>query len=337
MSQGLEEAEDQPDDISQYETAYEVQEASGRLTMICGLQNASTEMKAAAGEGICTYRNYDLVSSQTQALIIELENAVEWGADLDVSVLLEYEEDGGKDGLEEKWGIDSERWKTPEHAVKFGAVFQQSLKAAEGIAVGRIAQEIKDNDGNFQFRLLHAFEHESGQGTWDRAVLNRIPTLAKIAQDWAEDSAIQYDDPEEVYAILKDAYGAMAEELEAWREWLIEEYWPPVSQCGGQGAFVKNACELPFSIHDSRLAGGDRDEPTRYEQKVGFATSLLQGREAAFVHGLALLQDKYDFEFLRHEHDGAVFLGEVPDAAIKNAREMSGFYRAEFECKPYKS
>ena len=113
--------------------------------------------------------------------------------------------------------------------------------------------------------------------------------------------------------------------------------WSEASENGGHGAFVKNPCGLAFSIHDSRLAGGDRDEPNRYEKKKGITTSLLQGREAAFIHALTLVQDQYEYEFLRNEHDGGVVIGEIPNGAIQDAKEMSGFDRAQLERKPFKS
>ncbi|WP_263788938.1 hypothetical protein [Salinibacter grassmerensis] len=339
IAQGLEEAEDQPEGICEYETAYEVQPGSGRLTCICGLQNASEEMKAAAAKGTVHYRNVDIKSSQTEAIIQEMEMAVSMGADLNLSAIKGYIEAGGKDALADEHGIYRDRWKRPEHSVKFGAGFNHDTYAAAlGAAKGKVLSGIKDDDDDPDFSQLYQFENESGEAAWHRAVYKELPTMAAVARDWADDDEIVYDDPEEVYSILQDAYGEMAEELDAWRDWLVDEYWTEAGQHGSQfGYFVSNPCSLPFSIHDTRLAdsNGEDEEISRYNQKAGFATSRLQGSESAFMHALALIQDDFEYEFLRNEHDGAVVLGEIPEEAVQMARLISGFHRAELEEKPF--
>lgn len=336
IAQGLEEAKNQPEGIYEYETAYEVQEASGRLTCRCGLQNASEEMKAAAATSIPEYTNYDISSSQTEALIEEMEMAVRMGADLDVSVIKDYTENDGKDGLSDKYRIYRDRWKRPEHSVKFGAGFNHdSFEAARAAAEGRVLAGIEDEDGEPDFSRLHQFKNESGKAAYERAVYNELPTMAAVARDWADDEDIQYDDPETVYAILQDAYGEMAEELDAWRDWLVDEYWVEAGQSGSRfGYFVSNPCSIPFSIYDARLAESG-DQPDRYNQKAGFATSRLQGREAAYIHALTLIQDDFDYEVLRNEHDGLVVVGTIPDEAREMARRISGFHRANLEEKPF--
>ncbi len=336
IAQGLEETG--MDGIYEYETAYEVQLASGRFTQTCGLQNASEEMKAAASEGIPNYNNVDITSSQTEGLIQEMQMAVRMGADLDVSVLTDYINEDGKDGLAEQFGIGRENWKRPEHAVKFGAGFNhETYEAAFNAAKGQVLTRIKAEDGEPDFSQLHQHEHENGRAAWLRAVYNELATMGAVARDWADDDAIEYDDPEKVYSILRDAYGDMAEELDAWREWLVDEYWIEAGQDGSQfGYYVSNPCSLPFSIYDGRLAESG-DEPDRYNQKAGFATSRLQGLEAAYIHALTLIQDDFDYEVLRNEHDGAVTLGEVSEEAQEMARRISGFHRAQIEEKPFES
>lgn len=335
IAQGLEKASGQPEGIYEYETAYEVQ-PSGRLTMLCGLQNASEEMKAAARTGIPEYNNLDIKSSQTEGLIQEMQMAVRMGADLDVSILLGYVESDGKDGLAEQFGIDRENWKRPEHAVKFGAGFNHATYSqARGAAEGKVLARIEGEDGNPDFTRLHQFDHESGKSAYERAVYNELPTMAAVARDWADDEKIEQGDPEEIYSMLREAYGEMADELDRWRDWLVSEYWPEACRKGSRfGQFVCNPCDIPFSIYDSRLAESGAN-PDRYNQKAGFATSRLQGLEAAYMHALARLQGDYGYEFLRNEHDGAVVIGTVPEEARKRARQMSGFHRAELETKPF--
>lgn len=332
VAQGLEKAEDQPEGIYEYETAYEVQEASGRLTQTCGLQNASKAMKTAATKGISGCHNYDIKSSQTEGLKQEMEMAVEMGADIDPSSVSDYV---GKDGLAERYGIDRELWKRPEHGGKFGAMFAyDSYEAALGAAKGKVLRRIKDRGGNPRWSLLDRLPHESEKMAWQRAVYNALPTMAQTARDWADDPGIDYDDPEETYEILMDAFEEMTEEIDAWREWLVDEHWLLEGQHGSRfGYFVENPCGLAFSIHDPRLE--ENGQIDRYTQKAAYATSRLQGLEAAYMHALARIADDYDYEFLRNEHDGAVVLGTIPPEARQRAHEISGFHRARLEEKPF--
>ena len=338
-AQGLEPAPDQPENVYQYETAYEVQEASGRLTMVVGLQSASKTMKAAAAKGIPGYHNYDIASSQTEGLIQEMQEAAHKGSSLqhsplrlDPSLLEDYP---GKDELARRYGIDREQWKRPEHAVKFGAGFtHETFEAARPAAKGRVLDRIEGRDGNPQWGQLHRLPYESGEMAWERAVYKELPTMSQVAQNWAEDPDVPLKDPEEAYGLLKQVFGPMAEAIAEWREWLMEEHWSLEGQRGGTcGYSVQNPCGLSFSIHDERLI--EDGEVNRYKQKAAYATSRLQGLEAAYIHALTILSYEYDYEVLRNEHDGAVVLGEISDDARRKARDISGFYRARLEEKPF--
>lgn len=332
-AQGLEPAPDQPSGIYEYTTAYKVQEASGRLTMTCGLQNASKEMKAAAAKGISDYHNYDIKSSQTEALRQEMRDAVEAGADLDPSVLSDYE---GKDALTEEYGIARDRWKRPEHSVKFGARFShESYQKATAFAKRKVIARIgTSEDGTPNFDNLPTLRHEKRMWAWERAVYNALPTMAQVAHDWAKDEEISYDDPEVIYGLLKKIYGEMAEEIGKWRAWLVDGHWRGERKSGSRhGYYVENPCGLAFSIHDEWIEGDSG--PSRYEQEAAYVTSRLQGLEAAYIHALARLAEEYDYEFLRNEHDGGVVLGKVPEEARDRARNMSGFRRAQLEEKSF--
>ena len=324
--QDFREAEDQPEGIFEYETTYEVQEKSGRVTMTIGLQNASEEMKAAACKGIPDYHNKDIQSSQTEALIQEMVDANKLGADLDVEVLTDYV---GKDTLADRFGIDRDLWKRPEHGGKFGAMFNQdtyeeALSTAKQKVIRRLG---KDESGDPNWDKLSRLEFESGEMAWQRAVYNALPTMARTARDWADDEEIDYEDPEQVYSILQDAFGEMTEEIDQWREWLVNEHWSIKGRHGSRhGYYVENPCGLAFTIHDY---------DDHYDKKAAYATSRLQGREAAYVLSLSIIAEDYDYELLRNEHDGAVVIGEIPEKARERAREMSGFRRAELEEKPF--
>lgn len=329
--QGLEPAEDMPEGICQYETAYEVQEKSGRLTMLVGLQNASEEMKAAACEGIPGYNNVDISSSQTDALIEEMELANEMGADLDVSAV---EDMPDKEDVADHFGLGRDAPKTPEHGGKFGAMFSSdTFEEAKDAARGRVFARITGEDGEMDFSKLHRFEFETGEMAYRRAIYNELPTMATVARDWADNDDCKYDDPQKVYQELKEFYEEMTEEIDRWRDWLVDCHWEIAGQNGGDGYCVENPCGLPFdkTAHKSR-----------YDRKAAYATSRLQGREAAYMLSLAVAAEedtdagKEGFEYLRNEHDGAAVLGEIPDSARKEARERSGFHRASLEPKPFK-
>jgi hypothetical protein len=307
--------------------------------MVVGLQSASKTMKAAAAKGIPSYYNYDIASSQTEGLIQEMQEAAYKGRSLqhsslrvDPSVLEEYP---GKDELARRYGIDREQWKRPEHAVKFGAGFtHETFEAARSAAKGRVLDRIEGRDGNPQWGQLHRLPYESGEMAWERAVYKELPTMSQVAQNWAEDPDVPLKDPEEAYGLLKQFFGPMAEAIAEWREWLMEEHWSLEGQRGGTcGYSVQNPCGLSFSIHDERLI--EDGEVNRYKQKAAYATSRLQGLEAAYIHALTILSYEYDYEVLRNEHDGAVVLGEISDDARRKARDISGFYRARLEEKPF--
>jgi hypothetical protein len=332
--QGLEEAKDMPNGIYQYETAYEVQLGSGRFTCLIGLQSASEEMKAAACKGIPDYHNKDISSSQTEALIQEMVEANEIGADLDVSAVTGMPD---KEDVAEFFGLGRNAPKRPEHGGKFGAMFHyETFEDAKTTAQGKVIRRIGTDDNDApNFHKLHSLPFEDGEMAWERAVYNALATMAATAQDWADDEDCKFDDPEKVYQELKDFYEEMTEEIDDWRDWLVDERWTLEGQHGSRyGYFVENPCGLPFSIHDPELANSS-GEIDRYDQKAAYATGRLQGLEAAYMHALAIIAHKYDYEFLRNEHDGAIILGTVPDEAREEAEEMSGFHRASLEEKPF--
>jgi hypothetical protein len=158
--------------------------------------------------------------------------------------------------------------------------------------------------------------------------------MSQVAHNWTEDPDVPLKAPEEAYRLLKQVFGPMAEAIDEWREWLLEKHWRLEGQNGSLcGYSVQNPCGLSFSINDEKLM--ENGEANRYKQKAAYATSRLQGREAAYIHALTILSVEHDYEVLRNEHDGAVVLGEIPDDARQKARDISGFYRAIIEEKPF--
>jgi hypothetical protein len=72
---------------------------------------------------------------------------------------------------------------------------------------------------------------------------------------------------------------------------------------------------------------------------------MLQGLEAAFCHSLTIASaDSEAFSVVANEHDGLIIEKKVAseadfqdalDAAIDDARDRSGFYRASIVEKPF--
>lgn len=313
-----------PPGIVEFTPAYEVQMVSGRLTFIGGgPQGLSRRGKAAFYSGIREAMadrgrelvNYDINGSQTNKLIEEFEDAIAAGAELDISVLTDYE---GKDVLSKRYGVSRDVFKQAEHAPKFGAGFpHQTFEVAWRLA-GKDAYDTVEEYG--WGHCEHRFR------TWEERVAGELKTMAGIAYAVATDPAVRgLSDPEEVYALLKEVYGPMAREVKKWRRWLIERYWKAHGRPGGGGRFVEGPCGFAFNIYDF-------DEK---EREAKFATNRLQGGEACFIHHLTLLGAKYGYEALANEHDGLVVLGTIPEAAVEEARRLSGFRSAEIEPKPF--
>lgn len=312
MDLGPVQALDMPAGIYQYKPAYEPQTISGRLSMKGGgAQNASAAGKAAMYDRIPNLYNWDIKSSQTAKLIEEFEDANVAGAGLDISVLTEYL---GKDVLAKRHGVSREVFKRAEHAPKFGAGFTFKTFASAKKSAEREAAHDRRRGRTYDL-------------TWQEHVRSKLHTMPKIALEIAEDPSIEISDVEGAYRLLRKVYGPMAKEIAQWRDWLVTEHWARHNQPGGShGRFVVNPCGLAFSIH----AYDEREQGSKY------ATSRLQGGEAAFVHQLTLLGSQYGYEVIGNEHDGLLTLGLIPQEAVEEARVLSGFRTAELERKGFK-
>ena len=72
------------------------------------------------------------------------------------------------------------------------------------------------------------------------------------------------------------------------------------------------------------------------EIKDQIQTHILQGIEAAFIQGLVMFQEDYNYQVKYLEHDGATVVGNIPEEAIERARQISGFTYAKLEAKENK-
>lgn len=319
--QGLVPAEDLGPGVFQFSPAYKVQELSGRLSMIAGgSQNMTTEGKHAAYGNIEGARNYDIVGSHTVRLVEEFELANERGAGLDITVLTEYP---GKDALAKEYGVPRSVFKRAEHAPKYGAGFVPTMGVAWKLARDRAKKRLAEwgNTSYYKERVC------SDRETWDRFVRSCLPTMAQLALEIAEDDKVPLGDAEDAYSLLREVYGPMAQEMKRWRSWLVTDHWRLHSRPGGRGHFIEGPCGIAFNMYDYP----ERERGTKY------ASMLLQGREAAFIHHLTLLGSAYGYEPVANEHDGLIVVGRIPEEAIEEARRLSGFATAKLVEKPFTS
>jgi hypothetical protein len=91
--------------------------------------------------------------------------------------------------------------------------------------------------------------------------------------------------------------------------------------------YIKNPTGKTLCITD--LKGNQEDKKRR------LAAFVLQGFEAGFIHHLTLLSREYDYEVLSNQHDGLITLGEIPQAAVEKAKEISGLRYATLEEKAF--
>lgn len=141
------------------------------------------------------------------------------------------------------------------------------------------------------------------------------PELADASERYAEC-------PNEALSKLRDRFSPIRAVVKEISCALLNEYYDEHA-CGG---WMHNRCGISF-------CPSNWEEGHKRESKVMAWT--LQGLEAAFVHSITILSQEYDYEVVANEHDGAIVDGRVPQEAIEQAREMSGFVRAEFVEKPF--
>ncbi len=76
-------------------------------------------------------------------------------------------------------------------------------------------------------------------------------------------------------------------------------------------------------------------EDYKKNKKARLTAFILQGMEAAFIHHLTALGDKYSFKVIGNEHDGLITIGSIPSKAIEEARSLSGIGELSFEEKGF--
>lgn len=297
------------DGFAYIQNAYEVQPVSGRLTFrLGGPQGLPAVLKSFAYSMEDVY-NYDIKSSQTTGLRQLAEDLRRVGYDIDTEALDEYIEKGGKDWVIRNYDLPRSLVKRVEHAIKFMASIPDSMEAA--------------------YRLKY-----------DDSTSFGMPEIAEHVEEY-------YDDREEQNRVLDDfneIFGPQVQMIEDLAEGLLNEYWDAHSQAGGRGKgrVARNYCGITFCKHDYKEPVFDEDGNVadyKYGHKARSKAMAwyLQGLEAAYVHALTILSEKYNYRVMANEHDGLITIGSIPEEAWKEARELSGARRAELTDKRFET
>jgi len=200
--------------------------------------------------------------------------------------------------------------------------------------------EAADNH-NLPSSLVKTTEHAVKNGGYlpaslaqARVIEQEIPGELKIVEeargaDVDTDRAIQ-----ELHDIFAD-YRQVAVEI---AEALLTTYWDEHKQPGGpKGWCMKNHCGVSF--YRDEWTEDEDEHSWCHRARTRVMAWALRGLEAAFCHSLTILSEEYDYEVAANEHDGLIVDGELPDEdesdVIDQAREMSGFHRAELVEKAF--
>ena len=138
-----------------------------------------------------------------------------------------------------------------------------------------------------------------------------------------------YPNPDEAQRALDGIYAALLplkDDLALWYRRMASEVKSGRYRVGGRGGnFVTNSCGV--TLNTMLLSG--------WELTSALSAFFLQGREAALVHHLTCLGEAYGYEPLSNQHDGLIVRGEIPDAAVEEAKTLAGARYARLIEKPY--
>lgn len=153
---------------------------------------------------------------------------------------------------------------------------------------------------------------------------NGSDTRASIFQalrDGLSEGINSLEDIDEMIRSFKDLIAPLKTALNTWHSSISKKL-------EDEGVII-NALHLPLTLDsvNGHLGGSKRGT---------IAAHILQGTEAKFIHTLTLLSEKYDFQVIGNEHDGLITLGQIPEAAIQKAREITGLDCLELREKPFK-
>ena len=289
-----------PSGTIEYHPHYAVQEKSGRITELSAQQGLKRELKAACLQGIDRVCNYDIESSQLNGLI-------------DVALKLEVDHEAAEHLSANRSRLAADL-NVPEKVLKRGiyaTVFGSHL-----INYRKWGNEMSASP------LLLAFEELD-------------PTWYRISND-----------------ARATRYGALLHELLPLRNTVREvgdRLWEQAVAAESKNKLARNACgivlrpsfvdakilkkhPMPTSNRPRVLAAWRRKQALN--RRKATLTWKLQGLEAGYIHHLTAMAEHKGFEVIGNEHDGLITLGEIPECAMAQARDKSGFFRARLAKKP---
>lgn len=213
-------------------------------------------------------------------------------------------------------------------------IYNYDLKSSHAYV---LLQELKlaDIDGSWVEDHVGVFEEKAAQlglskGTYKKCFFSTINGASHVWKTAKEQpGAIQelllkkFEGEE-----AKAKFGTVVAELkplkgivEKWRKWLLSPECPH-RRTTQREDYILNAAGQWLHTSDNEL-----------ERKVN--AHILQGQEAAYIHHLTILSEKYDFVPISNQHDGLITLGEVPEEAKQAAGKLSGFEQPFLEIKPF--
>jgi len=116
--------------------------------------------------------------------------------------------------------------------------------------------------------------------------------------------------------------------VDKWHNWLLDVYVPANRYKVGNQYYLKNQTGAILNLTDLY-------RKPRHVIKSRLAAFLLQGREAAFIHHLTILGEKYDYSVVSNQHDGLGSINPIPDEAVQEAIRLSGLECDKIVEKPF--
>ena len=136
----------------------------------------------------------------------------------------------------------------------------------------------------------------------------------------------------ELLARFTEVVQPLVDELELWHTWLIEEYIPNTTKFSKRGAYIVN--DVGKRLYLNTLP---QSKKMLWKKKAKVVAFILQGTEANFIHRLTTLGPKYGYRVIGNEHDGVLCLEQIPEEAVSEVVELTGFRYAKLVVKPFKT
>lgn len=120
------------------------------------------------------------------------------------------------------------------------------------------------------------------------------------------------------YGRFLDYTAGLREALAEWHTWLVDEFAAETAWRNPADGrrYLTNAAGAKVALEDLGAK--------KWRLQAQLAAFLLQGLEAALMHGLAASAEEYGFRVLSLEHDGLVVAGDVPPEAVEAAARAAG-------------